>query len=416
MSLADHLRTARPPKIVAAETPVPKGWERGVSWNGTEGGTVTTGPIDTEVNAAVWKELIADWGLDSDFVEVVDGSVKFKGWDSPIKGTTTGATIRLRSYSARVQQRGTADTEHLADVEALCKLASKKNPPRKSPAPAEDAERGLLVAMADWQLGKGEGDGSEGTVNRISAATGRVLQRLAELKKSGRPIGAVWLISLGDLVEGCSGHYAQQTFSVDLNRRDQLKVVRRLILQMVDDITDAGYRIVLSGVAGNHGENRGNGGGKSFTDLEDNDDLAAVEQVGEILAANPERYAGVSVYLPDKLSMTLDICGVNVGFAHGHQIRGGASGAMNKIEKWWLDQIGGGQPTAPAQILVTGHFHHFICSEGGIGGRTVMQAPAMDPGSDWFTESSGKSSPAGLLTIGVGSAYGVRGYGDVEIL
>jgi hypothetical protein len=85
MSLSDALRTARPPEIVAAVTPTPKGWERGVSWQGTDG-TVTTGPIDTEVNAAVWKELIADWGLDSDSVEIIDGSVKFKGWDSPIAG------------------------------------------------------------------------------------------------------------------------------------------------------------------------------------------------------------------------------------------------------------------------------------------------------------------------------------------
>jgi len=412
MSLADHLRTARPPKIVAAETPVPKGWERGVSWNCTEGGTVTTGPIDTEVNAAVWKELIADWGLDSEHVEVIDGSVRFKGWDTPVKGTTTGATIRLRSYSARVQQRGTADTEHLADVEALCKLASKKNPPRKSPAPAEDAQRGLLVALADFQMGKGEGGGSEATVNRISAATGRILSRLAELKKIGRPIDVVYLVGLGDLIEGCSDSYAMITFQADLNRRDQVKVTRRLILQMVDDITDAGYRIVLSGVAGNHGENRLNG--KAFTDWEDNDDLAVIEQVGEICAANPERYANMSVFLPEMLSMTLDICGVNVGFAHGHQMRGGGGNAAAKTEKWWSGQIVGNQPTASAQILVTGHLHHFICSEGI--GRTHFQCPASDGGSRWFTESSGQSSPAGLLTIGVGTAYGVRGYGDVEIL
>jgi len=411
MSLADALKTARPPEIVVKDTPVPKGWERGVSWSGNDG-TVTTGPIDTEVNAAVWKELIADWGLDSEHVEVIDGSVKFKGWDTPVKGTTTGATIRLRSYSARVQQRGTATAENMADVEALCRIASKKNPPRKQPPPAEDAERGLLVALADFQMGKGEGGGSEATVNRVSAATGRILSRLAELKKVGRPIDVVYLVGLGDLVEGCSDSYEMLTWSADLSRRDQVKVTRRLILQMVDDITDAGYRIVLSGVAGNHGENRKNG--KAFTDWEDNDDLAVVEMVGEILAANPERYANVSVYLPEMLSMTLDICGVNVGFAHGHQMRGGGANAAVKVEKWWSGQIVGNQPTASARILVTGHLHHFICSEGI--GRTHFQCPAMDGGSQWFVESSGQSAPAGMLTLGVGAVYGDRGYGDVEIL
>ena len=182
---------------------------------------------------------------------------------------------------------------------------------------------------------------------------------------------------------------------------------------MVDALVDAGYRVVLSGVAGNHGENRVNG--KAFTDWEDNDDLAVIEQVGDILASNPDRYSNVSTYLPAMLSMTVDVCGTRVGFAHGHQMRGGSSqGAATKVEKWWTSQIVGGQPTAPAQVLVTGHLHHFICSEAI--GRTHLQCPAMDPGSRWWTEMSGQASPAGMLTFCAGSVYGKRGYGDLEII
>ena len=407
MGLAEFTAQARPPAVAAKTPDVPKGWERGFESNGT-GGKLTTGPLATEASPQLWADLLADWGIDPETVEIV-GDPHVKGWDSPVKGTTTGETIRLRSYSVKFRNR--TATEDRADVDALCRMASKRKPPRRTPVAVEDAERGFVVALADWQLGKGEGDGTEGTVNRIGCASARVVDRLAELQRNGRPVDVVYLVGLGDLIEGCSEHYAMQTFSTDLHRRDQLKVGRRLILQMVDALVDAGYRVVLTGVAGNHGENRSNG--KAFTDWEDNDDLAVIEQVGDILTGNPERYANVSTFLPSMLSMTLDVCGTPVGFAHGHQM-GGKTPGMTRGEKWWKDQIVGGQPTAPAQILVTGHFHHFTISEAI--GRTHMQCPAMDPGSRWWTETSGQASPAGMLTFGAGAVYGKRSYGDLEII
>jgi len=44
-----------------------------------------------------------------------------------------------------------------------------------------------------------------------------------------------------------------------------------------------------------------------------------------------------------------------------------------------------------------------------------MQAPAMDGGSSWWTDMSGQNSPAGLLTLGIGTGYGPRGWGDLHI-
>ncbi|MBF9651872.1 hypothetical protein, partial [Streptococcus pseudopneumoniae] len=79
-----------------------------------------------------------------------------------------------------------------------------------------------------------------------------------------------------------------------------------------------------------HGENREQG--KAITTPDDSDDLAVFEQVGEIIASNPERYHRVSVFLPTALRMTLDIAGVPVGFTHGHIARG-ESGPVGKIEK-----------------------------------------------------------------------------------
>ena len=139
--------------------------------------------------------------------------------------------------------------------------------------------------------------------------------------------------------------------------------------------------------------------------------------MAEIMSANPERYG--KVYVPngaisDDLTMTLNVSGVNVGFAHGHQMRGGGSGAQAKIERWFHGQALGNQRVAGAQILFSGHLHHLVISEAT--GRTIIQCPAMDGGSQWFTGTSGASSPAGMVAVCVGDAYGRRGWGNLAIL
>jgi predicted phosphodiesterase len=171
--------------------------------------------------------------------------------------------------------------------------------------------------------------------------------------------------------------------------------------------------LVLAAVPGNHGENR-DGTGKAFTTWTDNDDLAVVEQVAEVLSANPERYGHCTTYLADELTLTLDIAGVPVAFAHGHQAKGGSGHAAAKLEQWWKGQALGRTGVADAQILVTGHLHHLVVSEAT--GRTFLQCPAMDPGSAWWVAQQGASSQPGLLTFGVGTCYGERGWGDLAVL
>ena len=120
------------------------------------------------------------------------------------------------------------------------------------------------------------------------AAQDRTLVRLKELRKVGRGVSTVYLVGLGDLVEQCSGHYAMQSFQTDLDRREQMRLARRLILRFVDLLVGAGYKVVLGAVPGNHGENR-NSAGKAYTTWTDNDDLAVFDGVAEVCAANPVR-------------------------------------------------------------------------------------------------------------------------------
>lgn len=410
MSLADKL--ALPPilPVAAREASHPRGWEPGTVWESDRGGMVTTPAIGTVDPSNGWDEVLAAAGLDpAKWVVIPPVIVSHDpaAWhrDEPLdrRGLKMPAVTRpLTRYRLRVALRPAQFDR--ADVERMIEQIGKRKPAKMSPVATDVHDRALVVCLSDWQMGKGEGGGSVATVARIEAA----IAELPRVIKRVRP-GAVYLIGMGDLVEQCSGHYAAQAFSTDLDRREQMRVVRRLILSAVDIVAPLVERVVLGAVPGNHGENRG-AGGKAYTTITDNDDLAVVEQVAEILAANPARYGHVSVVLADSLTLTLDVGGVVHSWAHGHQNLKGSA----KVEEWWKGQALGRTGIADSDILATAHFHHLLVSEST--GRTHFQCPAMDGGSQYWTDRTGNSSPPGLLTYGVGLAYGPRKWGDLEVL
>ena len=396
--LSDH--EPRAPRHVQQH---PTGWEPALEWSET-GGTISTGPMDHEPDDAIWQLLIGDWGLDPARVRIIPGSVQIRAWDAAIGG---GQVERLRYYRCRIEP--TATNLDPADIAALIKSVSKRK--AKSITPPESYERALVVPLSDWQLGKARerGGGTPETTERILDSLDRLVGYVRTKRRTNRGPQAAYLVGLGDIVEQCDGHYAMQAFSTDLDRREQMRLARRLILQYVEAMLDLELPVVLGAVPGNHGENRRNG--QAFTTWTDNDDLAVFEQVAEVLAHNADRYGAVSVPLggiADDLTLTLDIAGVPVGFAHGHQIKRGGP------EAWCKGQALGRQQVADAEILVLGHKHHLMLSEAT--GRTIVQCPAMDGGSYWWTAQTGQSAPSGMLAFLVGSGCGPRGWSDLEVI
>lgn len=380
----------------------PQGWEPGITWSSTGGEIIAkVGADSPEMDPALWALLIEDWGLDPAITEVVPDSVQIRAWDAQVGA---GQTIRAKYYRAAIRMRRNAQTP--LEVAELHRVINKRTIRKATPA---DGDMAFVVNLSDWQIGKGEGGGSAATVARIIDALDAAVLRLRELRRCGRKVSTVVLMGMGDLAEGCFGHYPSQPFTVDMSRREQLQTVRMLIARAIDLFADLADRVVLGAVPGNHGENRSNG--KAVTVVSDNDDLAVVEQVGEALAQNPARFGHVEVVLADGLVLTLDLCGVVVGWTHMHQ---GPGSGQAKIEAWWRAQVMGRQPISDAQILNTAHFHHFLLSEST--GRTVIQQPAMDGGSRWWTDKTGQSSPTGMVTYLAGAACGQRGWQDLAIL
>lgn len=367
-------------------------WQPGVTWDGDEG-IVTTVPMEGETHPD-WSGVLRLWGLDPEHFSVVE-PVLFNVW-----GDTGG--ILNRQWKGKVVRKGKKEQ---ADIEGLINEIKKHKPKERKEF---NGDSSLVVCVADWQVGKRDGDGLKGLVGRWLQAIDDVEFRLKELKKIGRSIDSITVLCLGDLVEGCDGHYDIQTFTVEVDRRDQVKIARRLLRDALIRWSKIVPSITVAVIGGNHGENRKNG--KAFTTLNDNDDVALVESIAEIFAANPDAYGHINFAIPqEELSLTVEVHGKIIGITHGHLARSG-QGVEGKLRRWIADQTLGRQSIGDCDILVSGHYHSFKLADWG--GVKWLQAPALDGGSVWWRQSTGEVADVGVLTFVVSQA----GVSDIQVL
>ena len=357
----------------------PTGWEPGID---TAKGVVTA-VSDSNAPPSDWSDIIRELGLGDGWTVDENHPVQVRTWDSGDK----------RMYYYRATVIPSRDSVADVDVEKLIREVKR----RKTPSVKDIlAERALVVCLADWQAGKADHGGVEALVERLMALKDAVPARVRESQKTGRPISALYVIGMGDMVEGCGNdHYAMQDFSVALDRRQQVKLVRRILTMMVTEWAKLPVKMVVGCVPGNHGENRR--GGKAYTTFEDNDDLAVFEQVAEILGHNPDVYGHVSWVIPDgDMTITLDICGTVVSFAHGHQFSGSGL-PLNKAKTWWKNKMASMHPVGGSTVLCYGHWHHLQLLQDGP--RTIFGCPSNDGGSRWFEERGGPTTACGTLTF-----------------
>ena len=369
----------------------PKGWEPGID---TAKGVVTA-VSDRSEPPSDWSVIVRELGLDPAAWTVDESQpVQVRTWDSGDR--------RLYYYRATVIPVGSATD--VPDIDALIREVKKRKPGKPPAEPL--AERALVIALADWQVGKSDHGGVEALVERLLALKDAVPARVRALAKAGKPVSHLYIVGMGDMVEGCDGHYPMQTSSVELDRRQQVKLVRRMLVTMLTEWARLPVTMVVGCVPGNHGENRKNG--KAFTTFEDNDDLAVFEQAAEVLGA--AGFDDVHWVIPDgDMTITLDVCGTVVSFAHGHQFRGTGI-PLAKAKSWWKDKMASMHASGDARVLVFGHYHHLQVLQDGP--RTILGCPSNDGGSRWFEEMGGPTTACGTLTF-VAEA---GGWSDLAIL
>ena len=397
MSLKDEVAKVPQDGQTVKRQPPGGQWTPSVTLTDTEGSAVS-GVLACENDE---RQLIAGWQLDPDVWEIVPGTLTVNRWQQH-----DNCDDWLYQYKARLIVKG---SNPRADIDELVKAIAKRRPAKRTPP---DGDHTWVINLADWQVGKGEGGGTPAFLDRMGACFDALEDRLAGLRKR-YGIGSVALVGMGDLLERCQGNYPSQAFSTDLNEREQARVVRRLLLDAVSRFARLAQDVVVTGVGGNHGENRQNG--KSFTSPGDNLDVGVLESVYEATQTNPDAFGHVRFHIPDdQLVIALELSGVRCAWTHGHLASRGAN-PQAKQTAWWQGQAFGDGPArwtglSEAQVLTTAHYHHFAATE--THGRLWLQCPSMDGGSRWYTDATGQHSARGTLTY----LCGPRGVREIEVV
>lgn len=354
----------------------PAGWTPGLD---TERGVLITQPLAEAPSDwdAILRELLPE-GFDTTQYQIDGTTVEVRAWDGNIGG---GELKRFYYFKARIRKR-VADLDTL-DLEDVIAAAKKAKP---TPIVETANDRTYFIQITDLQAGQADGDGVEGMVARALQIPQLVREDLAALKKAGKPVTSIFVPMTGDLVEGISGWYEMQTFSVSLDRREQTKLVRRLVSQILIEIASLGLPVHVAVVPGNHGENRQDG--KAYTTLGDNDDVAVIEQIAEAFRLS-EKFDHVTFSFPaaNRLSLTVDILGHVVGLTHGHLSRSGTS-PSEKLKNWYKNMAAIKDPVGDSEILFVGHYHHLILMQL-IGDLLLIMGGALCDASDWFSQSLG---------------------------
>lgn len=356
----------------------PTGWVPGVEL-GAKGGFIVTDPLAAKPDD--WDELLRQLlpaGFAVEDYEVEGDSVEVRAWDANVGG---GDTERLYYFKARIRKKvGLASGIDLEEIISAARSADIGKPKK-----VKGVERAYWTLITDFQAGQADGDGVEGLVSRVKSLAGLARQDLDSLERQGNPVTQIFLPITGDLVEGISGWYAMQTFSVELDRRDQVKLVRRLLTEYLLDIASIGLPVHVAVVPGNHGENRE--GGKAYTTLSDNDDVAIVEQIAEAFEIADIKNVTFSFPARDELSLTVEVLGWVVGLTHGHLAKFG-SGVEGRILNWFCKQAAAKEPVGDSHLLFSGHYHHGRFQQL-IGDTWWIQGGALCDKSAWFAQAAG---------------------------
>jgi hypothetical protein len=350
--------------------------------------------VQTTEEITDWSSIFKRFKLDPDSFVIVGDTVRMSMWQSS-KRTDNGDrdVIDLFSYRASFARKATAGL-NLADLTGSIRGWKPAATKTKQATTSEPVS--YIVGLADFQLGKGENDGTPGTLKRLTASLEAVTAHIHELRATGVNLNHIVFANMGDHTEGVAGSYASQTYQADLNTRDQLALAIEVNMQWIKTLApmfdEASYLACLC----NHGT-LARQGHDNITDDADNATGFVGDMLEKICNLHPD-LANISWHVPrDEMITTITASGVNIAAAHGHKVSG--------REDHWL--------AAQSQLLTqskkfipdlwfTAHKHHAAVTD--FGPYTRIQATTVDPGSKWWTDISGMYSRPGVTTFVVGES------------
>jgi predicted phosphodiesterase len=292
-----------------------------------------------------------------------------------LDGRKTPAVTRGSwAYTFRIVPTATRPQGRINELLEL----TKKKPAKRNTTVTDDL---FVFALGDSQLGKPDGDGTEGIIRAWSQslATART-----EWIRAGKPV--VLIAGLGDHLEGNQSQGGRNFYRSDLTVSEQLRVFRRMLLRTIETFIES-PSISVGIVNGNHDDIQR----FQTTDSSDGHATESAIAVAEAMGLNPERYGHVSVFVPgkDQDHLVIEANGTNFVLIHGHQWGRG------KAMEWWEKQTFNNQPSAAADILIHGHEHEFQVSSRR--DRLIICTPALESESTWFKQKQGAVGRRGAL-------------------
>ena len=377
---------------------------------GLSGGELSTGVLDKPIGTD-WSPILISFGLDPAIFEVADDKVRMSKFQQS-KRLDNGDRdlVWLYAYRATFTRRKVAKVDDL-DIETIRKNIRAFKPYKQASKTATQDPSTFVFLAADWQLGKSASGGPEATTKRVLDSFEKTVERIEELKKTGRNIQEIAFVSMGDPIELCSDFYSSQAFSVQLTQREQLLLALDLWTTGVTMLSGLAPKMKFISTLSNHGEWTRRGGRAITTDSDSADGFLA-DTLKRIL--DTDKIVDEWVIPHDQMSVTSDLSGMECAFTHGHKITG-------KEFEWLRGQSlrllrdNGKEP----KIWFTAHKHHFLVQDMGV--FTRFQCPSLDTdgsssgGSKWFTDHSGQWSSPGACTLLVGK-HDKRGWSDLAVL
>lgn len=356
-----------------------------VVWKG-DSGEIRTGIMEHDLSGKSHEEILQAFGHDPEKVEIstVLWEKHKQYWDRDRE-----EMVWKHSYSFGITKKKQTASE--GDVDVLELMQSFGFKVENQQTVFEGSDSSFTLDWADWQIGKNEGGGSEAFLFRFDSAIEAAIARVHELRKIGRKLDELVIFGGGDMIEGCV-IYPQQSFHIDLNRREQVRLTVALILKGLYNLAPLFERVRVVVVPGNHGENRING---NRTAISDNDDLLVFE-MAEVGLQNDPNMQHVSFEIAEsEVSMVTDIRGWKYGITHGDVYgKSGGSGIRNKVFNWVRTMAANRHPVGLVDVLVTHHYHHDALEDWG--SMLWVQNPTMDGGSHYYKEATGHYAKSGM--------------------
>lgn len=350
--------------------------------------------IDVQVTEPVsdWTQIFERFNLDPETFTIVDDTVRMSTWQQS-KRTDTGDrdVINLYSYRAKFARKAVGAIE----VKDLINEVRKWKPAKRKASTTDGAPVTMFVGWADWQLGKGEGDGTAGTTERVLQSFEDTAARIKALQKQGVNIERILIANMGDHTEAVTGHYTSQTYSVDLNQRDQLNLAIELNMQGIKTLAPLVEHTTYAACLCNHGQWQ-RMAGKAITDDSDNSTGFIGDTLRTVCNLHPD-LAHMDWLIPrDEMITTGTFSGVNVAMGHGHKIGGNEETWLTR-QSSWLKRTAG----FDVELWATAHRHTADLHDFGPYHR--VQCTTNDPGSKSFTDGTGKWSTRGTTTFLIGN-------------